>query len=91
MIFFVGTDPQTGAFTHLPDLEREINQFQDLVLLDMKENMNEGKTYEVIKWIYANRRAEFVMKSDEDSFVNVPALVASLNHIRRMYPKEYGM
>ena len=51
---------------------------------------NKPKTWEMLNWIYLNRKADFVMKSDEDSFVNIPALVSRLNLFQQTFPSEIG-
>lgn len=72
------------------EIKQEISQYEDLVLLDITENMNEGKTWEMLNWIYLNRKADFVMKSDEDSFVNIPALVSRLHLFKQTFPSDSG-
>ena len=76
-------------YDRLDVLEREIKSYNDVILLDIKENMNDGKTWEMFKWIHSNMKARFVMKSDEDSFVNIPALLARLDHFQKVYPTNY--
>jgi len=47
----------------------------DILLLDCEENMVEGKTYEFFKTVgreWGHRGYTHVMKTDDDSFVNIP-------------------
>lgn len=48
----------------------------DIVLLDCVENLEEGKTYEFLKKVGLEfgDRYTHVMKTDDDSFVNIPGI-----------------
>jgi len=52
----------------------ENNTHHDIMQVDCKENMEEGKTYEYLKKVGRefSDRYTHVMKTDDDSFVNLP-------------------
>ena len=52
----------------------ENNTFHDIMYLDCEENIEEGKTYEFFKKIGTELSHKYthVMKTDDDSFVNIP-------------------
>lgn len=52
----------------------ENNSFHDILHLDCEENLEEGKTYEYFKKVGLefSDRYTHVMKTDDDSFVNIP-------------------
>eukprot|EP00276_Gloeochaete_wittrockiana_P002084 CAMPEP_0184675116 /NCGR_PEP_ID=MMETSP0308-20130426/87613_1 /TAXON_ID=38269 /ORGANISM="Gloeochaete witrockiana, Strain SAG 46.84" /LENGTH=336 /DNA_ID=CAMNT_0027122791 /DNA_START=1355 /DNA_END=2362 /DNA_ORIENTATION=+ len=57
-------------------ITREQDAFKDVVVLDVEESMDDGKTYAWFcyvaeKYLYAR----FAMKADSDSFINVPGLL----------------
>ena len=52
----------------------ENSTFHDIMHLDCKENMNEGKTYEFLKKVgngFGNMYTH-VLKTDDDAFINIP-------------------
>ena len=75
-------------------LQWENDTFGDIHMIDMEENMNEGKTYEYfasMAAMYPNggnvsreeRKWDYVMKLDDDTFVNLPNLVDKLRPMKR--------
>jgi hypothetical protein len=54
----------------------ENNTFHDIMHLDCEENLEEGKTYEYFKKVGLefSERYTHVMKTDDDSFVNIPGI-----------------
>jgi hypothetical protein len=55
--------------------ENDINH--DILFLNIKENMNKGKTYEYFKWIgeiYNEDDIDFVIKADDDSYIRLDKL-----------------
>jgi len=57
-------------------IEWENNTYGDILHLDCKENMNEGKTYEFLKKVGREFAGKYthVMKSDDDAFINLPGM-----------------
>ena len=54
----------------------ENSTYHDIMHLDCKENMNEGKTYQYLKKVgteFAHKYTH-VMKTDDDAFVNIPGI-----------------
>jgi hypothetical protein len=90
-LFFIGRQSTTGNFKNEMLLQQENRVHDDLVLLNITENMNDGKTWEVIHWLFENREndvAEFVLKSDDDSFVNIPGLLKRLIYFKTKHSPE---
>ncbi|KAJ1688429.1 hypothetical protein LUZ63_019819 [Rhynchospora breviuscula] len=71
----------------------EIVLHDDIIILDCKENMNEGKTYkflyELAKW-YSDEPYNFVMKTDDDSYIILEELIQSLRDKPR-FDMYYGI
>ena len=71
----------------------ERDRFQDLQILNVTENMNEGKSYEYFADLARNfpaddptrRPWDYAMKADDDSLINIPEL---LERLRPMVPRE---
>jgi hypothetical protein len=74
-------------------LQWEQDRFGDLQVLNQRENMNDGKTFEYFSSLGrmypvddpAQRPWDYAMKADDDSFVNVPLL---LERLRPIIPRE---
>jgi Galactosyltransferase len=74
-------------------LHWEQDRFGDLQVLNQRENMNEGKTFEYFSSLARMYPAEdpqerpydYAMKADDDTFVNIPLL---LERLRPMTPRE---
>jgi len=74
-------------------LHWEQDRFGDLQILNQRENMNEGKTFEYFSSLARMYPAEdpqerpydYAMKADDDTFVNIPLL---LERLRPMTPRE---
>ena len=74
-------------------LEWEAAHFGDIHILDMEENMNDGKSYEFFADLgrrYPHERQEerkwdYAMKVDDDTFVNLPRL---LERLRTIVPRR---
>lgn len=83
----------------------EMETYNDIVVLDINENMNHGKTFEYFKWAADNatvpvyyspvgagsnevavgfKKADYVVKADEDSFIMLNELERHL----RITPRE---
>jgi hypothetical protein len=58
-------------------MDWENSTFNDIMLLDCEENLEEGKTYEYLKKVGLefSRQYTHVMKTDDDSFVNIPGIL----------------
>src|SRR5579862_3173240 len=55
-------------------IEWENNTYHDIMHLDCRENLNDGKTYEFLKKVGLEFSHAYthVMKTDDDAFVNIP-------------------
>lgn len=74
--FIVGR-PKTQA--ERLQLGLEALQYRDVIVLDVEENMNKGKTWRFFSTVAAmGVRFDYVMKVDDDSYVRVDNLAASL-------------
>ncbi|CAD6271293.1 unnamed protein product [Miscanthus lutarioriparius] len=72
----------------------EAIRYGDIIVLDCAENMDNGKTYTFFSTVArlfngssssstASRRYDYVMKADDDTYLRLPALVASLRGAAR--------
>lgn len=67
----------------------EQERFKDLQILHLEENMNKVKSYEYFADLGRRYRGEnpedrpwdFVMKADDDSFINIPRLLEQLRSL----------
>ena len=75
-------------------LRWEQETFGDIHMIDMDENMNEGKTFEYFASLAnefpgdvpaEDRPYDYAMKLDDDSFLNIPAL---LEKLRPLLPRQ---
>lgn len=60
----------------------EIDEYHDILSLDIDENMNYGKTYEyfyAIAEIFENYPLDFVIKADDDSYLNLNLIYKDLS------------
>jgi Galactosyltransferase len=59
----------------------EVLRYDDIVILNCKENMYEGKTYSFLSSVlelYGEQPNDFFMKADDDSYIILNKLVESL-------------
>ncbi|KAL6609527.1 hypothetical protein ACP70R_039496 [Stipagrostis hirtigluma subsp. patula] len=69
----------------------EIMRYGDIIVLDCAENMDNGKTYTFFSTVArafnggagGRPRYDYVMKADDDTYLRLPALVASLRGAAR--------
>jgi hypothetical protein len=64
--FIIGRPPNEN-WKYL--LESENDVYKDIVVLDVEENMEEGKTWEYFRWLSQEKRGprpQFVLKTDDD-------------------------
>ncbi|BEI86425.1 hypothetical protein CcaverHIS002_0607120 [Cutaneotrichosporon cavernicola] len=67
------------------DVEEEMAEFGDMIILDIVDNIDDGKTHAYFKWIAAKfagagqvkGRPRFVMKADDDTLLIMPNVVSS--------------
>lgn len=60
----------------------EIDEYHDIISLDIKENMNKGKTFEyfyTISEIFEKYPLDFVIKADDDSYLNLDLIKKDLS------------
>ncbi|KAI8920585.1 hypothetical protein BC831DRAFT_90481 [Entophlyctis helioformis] len=71
--------------SQMTNIRLEQAQYGDIIMLDMEENMNDGKTYMLFKTIYQRamggrgRTYDYVFKSDDDTFVHYANMVPFLD------------
>lgn len=80
-----------AKFAKLVSLEMEA--YNDIVVLDIPENMNYGKTHAFFRWAAENatiegsvdgRRPDYVVKADDDSFL----MLGEIERRLRASPRE---
>jgi hypothetical protein len=73
-------------------LEWENETFGDIHMIDMEENMDDGKSYEYFASLAAmypssvlreNRPWDYAMKIDDDAFLHIPNLLEKLRPMTR--------
>ncbi|CAG8550501.1 7023_t:CDS:2 [Cetraspora pellucida] len=52
-------------------LEKESKIYGDIVILNITENMNDGKTFEYFKWFAKHRDDNYMLKLDDDTFLHL--------------------
>ncbi|CAG8659509.1 6645_t:CDS:2, partial [Cetraspora pellucida] len=56
---------------YMDNLEEESKMYGDIVILNITENMNEGKTFEYFSWFAKHREDNYMHKSDDDTFIHL--------------------
>ena len=90
--FVVGLPPKDDVGLHY-FLKWEQERYGDLQVLNISENMNEGKSYEYFASLARmfpsddplERPYDYAMKADDDTLLNLPQLVERL---RPLVPRE---
>jgi len=62
-------------------LKAEQDVYGDLLMIGINENMNLGKTNDFFQLVYRKIPAEYVMKADQDAFLNIPSLLKELDSL----------
>jgi hypothetical protein len=78
-LYFVVCRPSDETMADLIMAEKTL--YNDILILDCKENMDNGKTYTFfssVPKIFRNSPFEYVMKTDDDVFLHIPNLVSKL-------------
>ncbi|CAG8739818.1 30310_t:CDS:2 [Gigaspora margarita] len=52
-------------------LEEESKMYGDIVILNITENLNKGKTFEYFKWLAKHREDNYLVKLDDDTFIHL--------------------
>ncbi|CAG8796637.1 23855_t:CDS:2, partial [Racocetra persica] len=52
-------------------LEKESKMYGDIVILNITENMNDGKTFEYFSWFAKHRKDNYMLKMDDDTFLHL--------------------
>ncbi|KAI5453389.1 hypothetical protein NCC49_005868 [Naganishia albida] len=90
--FILGLPASTPHATHPEEiarartmrlLEEEARQYQDIVILDMEDNIDSGKTWKYYEWVAkeyggegrVHGRPRFVLKADDDTLLVMPNLI----------------
>ncbi|GMN33189.1 hypothetical protein TIFTF001_004031 [Ficus carica] len=75
------TKPEQRVFVAL-----EILRFDDIIILNCTENMNEGKTYTYFSSLpkILKNSYDYVMKADDDVFIRLKPLATSLEPLPRL-------
>jgi hypothetical protein len=78
-LYFVFCDPSDENMRDLIMAENAL--YDDILVLDCVENMDNGKTYSFfssLPKIFKNSKFKYVMKTDDDVFLHIPNLVNKL-------------
>ena len=57
----------------------------DIVVLDMEENLDDGKTYHYFKWVAEHTASPFVLKTDDDVYLHLPNMVERIQMLSETY------
>ncbi len=91
--FILGIPPQDE---YTPELKSQLtienNTYGDLIMLNIIENMNNGKAYYYWKWVaeYSDTEYNYVVKTDDDAFVHFQNLALNLRPLPRKH-LYYGL
>ncbi|CAG8626795.1 7184_t:CDS:2, partial [Diversispora eburnea] len=56
---------------YVDKLEKESKMYGDIVILNITENMDQGKTMDYFNWFAKHRNDNYVVKLDDDSFIHL--------------------
>ncbi|CAG8665697.1 135_t:CDS:2, partial [Racocetra fulgida] len=56
---------------YIDKLEEESKMYGDIVILNITENMNKGKTFEYFNWFAKHREDNYMVKLDDDTFIHL--------------------
>ncbi|CAG8798457.1 3317_t:CDS:2, partial [Racocetra persica] len=56
---------------YMDKLEEESKMYGDIIILNITENMNEGKTFEYFSWFAKHREDNYMTKLDDDTFIHL--------------------
>lgn len=68
------------------ELITEMNEYNDIIPLNMEENMNDGKTYEYFKLmsdIFDKNQVDFILKADDDAYLHLERILYDLERTSR--------
>ena len=88
LVFLLGRHPQPENF-NLTELRQEAAAHGDLLMGDFQDTYRNltRKMMAGLHWVSRNcPRAAFVLKADQDTFVNVERLLDALNELQRTQP-----
>lgn len=71
----------------------EIMRFNDIIIMNCTENMDNGKTYKFLSGVpglFADRPYNYIMKADDDAYIRLDSLVESLKDKSRV-DMYYGL
>ncbi|CAI2178897.1 17792_t:CDS:2 [Funneliformis geosporum] len=84
--FILGIPPQDE---YTPELKSQLtienSTYGDLIMLNIEENMNNGKAYYYWKWVagYSDTQYNYVVKADDDAFIHFQNLALNLRPLPR--------
>lgn len=87
VFFFIGHEEKWFGEAKLEEaIREEQRKYDDIVYLEhIKENMDEGKTFEMFSWIANNLNSQYVMKADDDSYIIIPNILKRLSEVENMF------
>ena len=73
--------PQSASLLHTLQVAKEVDQHGDIVFVNHKTNYKSilYKTYYVLEYAVINFNVKFVLKTDDDAFINVAPLMHQLH------------
>ena len=77
---FIFGKPKNEFEQNLLDMEGSL--YNDIVVLDNEENLDDGKTYHFMKWAGGLQGYEFLLKTDDDVFLHLNNLNNKLKSIK---------
>ncbi|XP_013070463.2 beta-1,3-galactosyltransferase 1-like [Biomphalaria glabrata] len=92
LIFFIGSEITSTTLldSDQPMVDAESNIFGDILQEEYIDSYNNLslKTVSVLKWVtFQCPKSKFILKSDDDMFINVPFLVRKLREIEHRLPQ----
>ncbi len=88
--FIIGTPPPYKWYSDklMSQLILENDTYGDIIILDVIENMNDGKAYYFWKWVgdhFSSLQYDYVVKTDDDVFIHFQNLALNLRPLSRNY------
>eukprot|EP00834_Sanchytrium_tribonematis_P008533 NODE_1034_length_2521_cov_0.334847.p1 type:complete len:262 gc:universal NODE_1034_length_2521_cov_0.334847:1787-1002(-) len=84
---FIFGKPKNEFEQNLLDMESSL--YNDIIVMDIEENLDDGKTYSFVKWASLNLKYEMLFKTDDDVFLHLYNLISRINKLKKEVGSDF--